>query len=30
MLRLRFSLQIVVVESAEGLCNFLALHERSP
>ena len=30
MIRLRFSVPVVVVESAEGLCNFLARHERSP
>ena len=30
MLQLRFSLAIVVVESVDGLCNFLARHERSP
>jgi len=29
-LKLKFRLPIVVVESAEQLCNFLARHEHSP
>ena len=29
-LELRYRLPIVAVDSAEGLCNFLARHERSP
>jgi hypothetical protein len=30
VLREQFGLPIVVVETVEGLCNFLAQHERSP
>lgn len=30
LLKLQYRLPIVVVESAEELCNFLAKHERSP